>query len=207
MAPGPDVGLARALTRALTPTIRSRRQLGGLNASLLEARATSAETLRDADTRGATALQNLVLPPRYQAAVSRLASALNQEAAAFQLLGTAADRGNRRLYTATATRVTIASRATASAAAALRAAEPSVPALSAIKPPAAPKPIAQHRASTRRASAPTLHPVTPASPPNPTPSPTPTPRPAPAPTPAPKPTPVPKPAPPPPSQTITSPSL
>jgi serine/threonine protein kinase len=206
LAPGPDVELTRALTRASAPTTASRHDLNGLNSNSLKARAASASALSEADAASASAVQSLSVSPRSEEAVSRLAGALRDEAAAFDLLHGAADRNDRGGYVSAAKRVAITSRATAAAAAALRADRLSIPAWQTVTPPA-PPPIRRHRVSPPPHPTPSPN----SSPtPHPTPIPIPMPIPAPVPTPAPRRAPTPTPAPhvnPPPAQTITSPSL
>lgn len=90
MATGPDLALRVALNQAVAPALSARRQLGGLAAATLPARAAPASVLARSDRAASTALGRIAAPERYQGLVIALAGALHDEAAALDMLVAAA---------------------------------------------------------------------------------------------------------------------
>lgn len=119
LAPGADAALASALKRDVIQVVGHQRAVAELTGPL-PTRALGAAALGRAYSAAAERIGDEQVPPRYSRDISRLATALRDESAAFNRLSTAARSGNRGAYTSAAGRVHAASLGVVAAAGLLR---------------------------------------------------------------------------------------
>jgi hypothetical protein len=132
LPPGPDRGLARAVTAALAPVRALRSGLHRLPQATLTARAAPANGLAVAESRAAQRMRHLVAPVRDLTIIRRFAAALQAEGQAFAALAATATANDASGYPQQAERVTAAGRRLSSDAARLWAAGLGAPHLAAV---------------------------------------------------------------------------